>query len=143
LDDTDLGGTDLYLDDLVELIYEEYPDVDRMAGAHNIGSNRDALNDLPQDVIELVRQQIRREYGDVLTLWHGSEDMVDAAIEWRENSSFSIDDFAEFSGRDGCVVEAQVPVERIKFYLPEEDEFVITEGALECEVYTVAEFFGV
>jgi len=66
-----------------------------------------------------------------------SEDLI-----WQENSSFTDEFDVEFAGEDGYIAVAQVPTNRIKFYLEEENEFVITAGRLECEVYTVREYFS-
>jgi hypothetical protein len=126
------------LAELIDEIREKYPKVDQMATAHNLGTGSLVL---PAMVIEQVQEAIRDEYGDVIELYHGSPiNLVD--LNWREGSSFTNEFDLEFAGEDGYIVVAQVPVERIKFYLDSENEFVVTAGKLNCEVYTVAEYFG-
>ena len=130
----------MYLDDLIEEIYEQNPEIEAMAAGHNVGF-ADQLNNLPQAIIDQVQAQIRAEYGDVLELYHGSEQELPADLDWKENSSFTDEFDVEFAGEDGYIITAQVPVERIKFYLPGENEFVITAGKLDATVDTVREYF--
>ncbi len=130
------------LTETIERIYEEMPEIERMASAHNIASNTDALSALPQKVVDQVQEAIREQYGDTLTLYHGSEAELSADIEWHENTSFTDEFDIEFAGEDGYIIIAQVPADRIKFYLDDENEFVLTAGKLDCTVYTVAEYFG-
>lgn len=129
------------LDEMIEKIYEEEQGIEGMASAHNLG-NTEALNDLPAAITAQVQNQIRAEYGEVLELVHGSPDQLPADLNWRENSSFTDEFDLEFAGEDGYIAVAQIPVSRIKFYLPGENEFVITAGQLNCEVDTVTDYFG-
>jgi len=131
----------MYLDELVEEIYEKYPEVEAIANGHNVGFS-DQLNNLPAEITAMVQKQIRAEYGDVLELVHGSDVELAADIDWRENTSFTDEFDIEFAGEDGWIITAMVPVERIKFYLPGENEFVISAGRLDCEVDTVKNYFG-
>lgn len=129
------------LRELVEELRNSSREIDRMATAHNIGDDK-ALSGLSAEIVEMVQAAIRDEYGDVLTLYHGSLSALDADVEWKENTSFTDEFDLGFAGEDGWVVEARVPVERITFYLDGENEFVISGGRLNCQVYTVAEYFG-
>lgn len=132
----------MYLNELIEKIYDNYPDIENLAVAHNVCSNVHALDEMPLEIIKVVQDQIRKEYGAILELVHGTEEKLDSNIAWHENSSFTDEFDLEFAGEDGYIVVAQVPVERIKFYLPGENEFVVSTGLLACEVFTVKEYFG-
>lgn len=116
-------------------------DIDSMVLAHNIG-DFDALNELPENIINDVQDCLRSQFGNTIKLVHGSDCELMNNMIWNENSSFTSEFDVDFSGEDGFVVEATIPVERIKFYLEEEDEYVISAGALDCTVYTVQEYFG-
>lgn len=131
----------MYLNELADSLREDNSELERLVLAHNCG-NAEALNDLSSAIIERIQAQIRSEYGDTVTLYHGSDVEITNDINWRENSSFTDEFDIEFAGEDGWIVEAKVPVERIKFYLSEESEFVITAGQLVCSVYTVTDYFG-
>jgi hypothetical protein len=125
--------------EIIESLRED-SEIEELANAHNLGDDT-AFDDLDDDIIEVVQSAIRQQFGDTLTLYHGSEDELAEEMFWNENSSFTDRFDIEFAGEDGYIVEAQIPVERIKFFLSEEREFVITAGALNCKCYTVAEYF--
>lgn len=127
--------------ELIEQIREENPEVEALVNSHNIG-NSAALNDLPADIIAEIQNSLRSEFGDTIELMHGSPIALDPNMTWNENSSFTNEFDVEFAGEDGYVVVARIPVERIKFYLEEENEFVITAGVLDAAVFTVREYFG-
>jgi len=130
------------LTELIEEIYSNNPEIESLACSHNIASNPQALNELSQEITEKIQAQIREQFGDILELVHGSETELPSTLDWQENSSFTDEFDLEFAGEAGYIVIAQVPVERIKFYLPDENEFVITAGQLNCEVESVVEYFG-
>jgi hypothetical protein len=132
----------MYLNELIESLLNESPELDRIVNAHVLGDAA-ALNAVPDEITARVQEQVRKQYGDVVTLYHGCEEELSVVnMVWRENSSFTDQFDLEFAGEDGYIVEAQVPVERIKFYIDGEHEFVLTEGALNCAIYTVREYFG-
>lgn len=131
----------MYLKDLINHLLDESHELDKLVRAHVLGDTG-ALNDIPAEITRRVQEQIRHEYGDIVTLHHGCEEKISTDIVWRENSSFTDQFDIEFAGEDGYLIEAKVPAERIKFYIDGENEFVITEGALNCAIYTVREYFG-
>jgi len=131
----------MYIDELINEIYEENTDIEDLAIAHNLGDDS-ALDELPAEIINRVQDQIHNQFGDTVELYHGSESELSADIEWKENTSFTDEFDIEFAGEDGYIIIAQIPVERIKFYLTQENEFVISAGQLNCEVFTVREYFG-
>ena len=127
--------------ELVDQLLEMNPELDVLASSHSLGFTS-ALDALPDEVVSLVQDAIRRELGDVVELYHGTEEELPADLCWRRNSSFTSEFDLEFAGEDGYIVVAQVPIERIRFYLHGEREFVVSEGRLDCEVYTVREYFS-
>jgi|SRR5690554_2379779 len=131
----------MYFEEAITNLRNENPDIDNLALAHNCG-DRDALDNLPVEIIETVRNLLSEQCGDTITLYHGCETDLTTDMIWHENSSFTDEFDIEFAGEDGYIIEAQVPVDRIKFFLNEEREFVISAGQLDCAVYTVAEYFG-
>lgn len=130
-----------YIYETEERIYEENTLVERMVIAHNQG-DVEALNELSADVIAQVQFSVRENLGAVVELFHGSEVELDSAMLWRENSSFTDEFDIEFAGESGYIVVARVPVERVKFYIHGEREFVVSAGRLDCDVFTVREYFG-
>ena len=126
------------LADVIKKIFESNPEIEALAQGHNCGVANFQISD---SIIELVQAAIRAEFGDVIELYHGSDDPINTNMVWRDNSSFTNEFDLEFAGEDGYIVVAQVPVERIKFYLDWENEFVVTAGTLDCQVFTVKEHF--
>ena len=126
------------LADVIEKIFESNPEIEALAQGHNCGV---ADFQIPNSIIQLVQAAIRAELGDVIELYHGSDDPINSNMIWRDNSSFTDEFDLEFAGENGYIVVAQVPVERIKFYLDWENEFVVTAGPLDCQVFTVKEYF--
>jgi len=131
----------MFIEELINQIYENNSEVYELAMAHNCGDTS-ALSELSAEIIEAVQAQLIAEFGGTIELYHGSEAELSTSIEWKENSSFTDEFDIEFAGEDGYITVAQIPVNRIKFYLTEEREFVITAGKLSCEVFTVREYFG-
>lgn len=127
--------------DFYELINElrEIDEIEGAVMAHNFNGNSGF--EIDKEVQACLIAAAREEFGDTIELYHGTEEVLNTSIEWRDNSSFTDEFDIEFAGEDGYIVVAQVPVERIKFYLEEENEFVLSEGALNCEVYRVKEYF--
>jgi hypothetical protein len=123
---------------VIETIFENNPQIEKLAQGHNCGV---ADFQISEDIVELIQNAIRVEFGDVVELYHGSDEPVNSDMVWRDNSSFTNEFDLEFAGEDGYIVVAQVPVERIKFYLGWENEFVVTAGKLDCQVFTVKEYF--
>jgi len=129
------------IQETAETIREENIEIEDMVMGHNVNGGN-ALSVLPQWVINQIQDAAREQYGNFIELYHGSDREISEDIEWNENSSFTDEFDIEFAGEDGYIVVAQIPVERIRFYLEEENEFVVSAGELDCEFYTVAEYFG-
>jgi hypothetical protein len=128
--------------EFTEQVYEENAEVEAICDAHNLGYDTSVMNDLPSEFSEDLQALLADEKGAVIELFHGTETMLSNGLIWRENASFTDEFQLDFAGEDGYIVVAQVPVERIKWYIDGENEFIITAGKLDCEVFTVKEYFG-
>ena len=126
--------------ELIQTIREENDETEAAVMRHNLNgaSGFEVSEEVRQQVVEAAREQ----FGDTIELYHGTEVEVSENLNWRENSSFTDEFDIEFAGEDGFIVVAQIPVERIKFYLEEENEFVVSAGKLDCKVFAVSEYFG-
>jgi len=128
------------LSDLTSEMVDSSSDLEGRVIAHKNGFSLLTVGD---EIAAAVQAVIQEEVGSVVELYHGSPVPLAPGMEWRDGSSFTDEFDLEFAGEDGYIVVAQVPVDRIRFYIPSsEREFVISAGQLNCTVYTVREYFG-